>query len=54
VSDSGEPVEGNNRSFRYTFEEPGIYRYVCSVHRDRSGRDAVIVEDGPVGGSSSG
>lgn len=52
--DSGEPRQGNNITFRYTFEQPGIYRYVCNVHRDRSGRGAVIVEEGQVGGPGSG
>jgi halocyanin-like protein len=47
--DSGEPVEGNNHTFRYTFEEAGIYRYVCGVHRQQTGRGAVVVVDEPVG-----
>lgn len=47
--DSGQPQRGNNVTFRYTFEEAGIYRYVCTAHRGQSGRGAVVVEDEPVG-----
>lgn len=47
--DSGEPVEGNNHTFRYTFEQAGIYRYVCGPHRQQTGRGAVVVVDEPVG-----
>lgn len=47
--DSGKPVKGNNHTFRYTFEQPGIYRYVCTPHRDSTGRGAVVAVDEPVG-----
>jgi len=47
--DSGEPEQGNDTTFRYTFEEAGIYRYVCTAHRDQTGRGAVVVVDEPVG-----
>lgn len=47
--DSGDPQRGNNTTFRYTFEEAGIYRYVCTTHREQTGRGAVVVVDEPVG-----
>ena len=47
--DSGEPQQGNNITFRYTFEEAGIYRYVCTPHRQQTGRGAIVVVDEPVG-----
>ena len=36
--DSGEPQQGDNITFRYTFGEAGIYRYVCTPHRQQTGR----------------
>lgn len=47
--DSGEPEQGNNITFRYTFDQAGIYRYVCTAHREQTGRGAVVVVDEPVG-----
>lgn len=51
--DSGPPKRGNGITYRYTFEQPGIYRYVCESHRQQSGRGAVIVVEGQVGGPGS-
>ena len=52
---SGDPRKGTGVTYSYTFEEPGIYRYVCAPHRDQGARGAVVVEEGPVGqGNESG
>lgn len=52
--DSGPPREGNGITYRYTFERPGIYRYVCEPHRDQGARGAVVVTRESVGGNGSG
>ena len=43
VLDSGTPEKGSHATYRHTFEEPGIYRYYCGVHRAQSARGAVVV-----------
>jgi plastocyanin len=42
--------------YEYTFEEPGTYRYFCSLHGTESAGmiGAVVVEDGGDGGGSGG
>lgn len=53
--DSGEPQKGTNVTFRYTFEEPGFYPYVCGAHRAQEAFGVVLVEEGQnVGGPGSG
>lgn len=51
--DSGAPQKGTEITYSYTFEEPGIYRYVCTPHRDQGARGAVVVEEGPIGASAN-
>ncbi|WP_435077097.1 plastocyanin/azurin family copper-binding protein [Halococcus sp. AFM35] len=55
VLDSGRPKEGTRVTYRHTFEEPGIYRYYCGVHRAQTARGAVVVAPGSdVGGPGAG
>jgi halocyanin-like protein len=55
VLDSGTPRRGSSITYRHTFEEPGVYRYYCGVHRAQSARGAVVVAPGSdVGGPGSG
>lgn len=40
---SSPPEVGSGTTYRYTFENPGIYRYICGVHRTRG---VVVVAPG--------
>jgi len=44
---SGDPVDGHEHTFRQTFEEPGIHRYVSEPHEDCGMRGVVRVETVP-------
>ena len=55
VLDSGTPKESGRATYRHTFEEPGIYRYICGVHRAQTARGVVVVAPkNDVGGPGSG
>jgi halocyanin-like protein len=55
VLDSGRPKEGTRVTYRHIFEEPGIYRYYCGIHRAQTARGAVVVAPGSdVGGPGAG
>jgi halocyanin-like protein len=55
VLDSGRPKEASLVTYRHTFEEPGIYRYYCGVHRAQTARGVVVVAPGSdVGGPGAG
>lgn len=55
VLDSGTPKEAGSATYRHTFDEPGIYRYICGVHRAQTARGVVVVAPGSdVGGLGSG
>jgi len=43
VFDSGEQVAGEGETFEYTFEEDGIYKYVCEPHVSLGMKGAVVV-----------
>jgi len=60
VFDSGEQVAGEGETFEYTFEEDGIYKYVCEPHVSLGMKGAVVVgtdypstDGGGDGGSGS-
>ncbi|WP_181685798.1 halocyanin domain-containing protein [Halorhabdus salina] len=42
--DSGRAVTSSDKTYEYTFEEPGTYLYVCIPHRVSGMKGAVIVE----------
>jgi halocyanin-like protein len=48
---SGEAVSEAGTTFSYTFEEPGLYRYVCEPHAQLGMKGAVFV---PGGGGDAG
>ncbi|WP_254273478.1 halocyanin domain-containing protein [Haloarcula marina] len=48
--DSGDPVAESGTTYSYTFEETGIYKYVCEPHLSLGMKGAVVV-GGPPGGS---
>jgi halocyanin-like protein len=50
--DSGDPVSSAETTYSHTFEETGIYRYVCTPHASLGMKGAVVV-GGPLGGSES-
>ena len=55
VLDSGTPQETERATYRYTFNEPGIYRYICGVHRAQTARGVIVVAPGSdVGGPGPG
>ncbi|MFC6756778.1 MULTISPECIES: halocyanin domain-containing protein [Haloarcula] len=41
--DSGEPVETEGETYEYTFEEDGIYNYVCEPHESLGMKASVVV-----------
>jgi halocyanin-like protein len=41
--ESGDPVGEAGATFRYTFEQAGIYRYYCNPHRAVGMKGAVVV-----------
>lgn len=47
--DSGEPVDDSDHTFEHTFDEPGIYLYVCEPHKSMGMRGAVLVAPGEAG-----
>jgi len=51
--DSGDAVDAEGVQFEYTFEEPGIYRYVCTPHEGLGMKGAVVV-GGPLDGGGDG
>ncbi|PSP82101.1 halocyanin domain-containing protein, partial [Halobacteriales archaeon QS_1_68_17] len=50
--DSGDPVAESGVNYEYTFEEDGIYKYVCEPHLSLGMKGAVVVGGG--GGGESG
>lgn len=55
VLNSSPPKSGESVTYRHTFDEPGIYRYFCGVHRLQTARGAVVVAPGSeVGGPGPG
>lgn len=40
---SGEPTDDASTTFEYTFEEPGVYKYVCTPHEAMGMKGAVFV-----------
>ena len=51
--DSGEAVSSADTTYSYTFEETGIYRYLCVPHESLGMKGAVVV-GGPLSGSGGG
>lgn len=52
---SGSPRAGNETTYRHTFNTPGIYQYVCGIHRIQGAHGVVIVVPGDdIGGQGSG
>ncbi len=51
--DSGDPVASADTTYSYTFEETGIYNYVCVPHESLGMKGAVVV-GGPLGESGGG
>lgn len=43
VLDSGPAVEGEDTEFEYSFESPGLHRYVCEPHESPGMKGAVFV-----------
>lgn len=41
--DSGDPVDDEDETFTYTFESPGVYRYLCEPHESQAMLGAVFV-----------
>lgn len=41
--ESGDPVGEAGATYRYTFEQTGIYRYYCNPHRAVGMKGAVVV-----------
>jgi halocyanin-like protein len=53
--DSGEPVASSGVNYEYTFEEDGIYKYVCEPHLSLGMKGAVVVgTDYPTTGGGGG
>jgi plastocyanin len=49
------PKAGSDVTYRHTFTSPGIYLYVCGIHRTQNARGAVVVAPGSdVGGPGPG
>lgn len=42
--DSGAAVPSDDATYEYTFEESGVYRYVCVPHRASGMKGVVVVE----------
>lgn len=42
--DSGSPVSSRTETYAYTFQEAEAFRYVCTPHRMRGMKGAIIVE----------
>ena len=51
--DSGSPVAEQGTTYSYTFEETGIYEYVCVPHESLGMKGAVVV-GGPLGSGGGG
>ncbi|MFC6864910.1 halocyanin domain-containing protein [Halomicroarcula sp. GCM10025817] len=51
--DSGSPVAESGTTYSYTFEEMGVYQYVCVPHESLGMKGAVVV-GGPLEGGSGG
>jgi len=51
--DSGDPVSESGTTYSHTFEETGIYKYVCTPHKSLGMKGAVVV-GGPLEGGSGG
>ncbi|MXR40332.1 halocyanin domain-containing protein [Halobaculum sp. WSA2] len=54
ASFESELVGDGGHTFEHTFEEAGVYRYVCTPHKALGMKGAVVVGDVEVGGSSDG
>ncbi|MDS0277636.1 halocyanin domain-containing protein [Halomicroarcula sp. S1AR25-4] len=52
--DSGDPVAEAGTTYSYTFEETGIYKYVCEPHLSLGMKGAVVVGGPPGGGGGGG
>jgi len=51
--DSGDPVSEEGTTYSHTFEEYGVYKYVCTPHKGLGMKGAVVV-GGPLEGGSAG
>ncbi|MFB6222193.1 MAG: halocyanin domain-containing protein, partial [Haloarcula sp.] len=51
--DSGDPVSEGGTTYSHTFEEMGVYKYVCTPHKSLGMKGAVVV-GGPLDGGSAG
>ncbi|MDS0280900.1 halocyanin domain-containing protein [Haloarcula onubensis] len=47
--DSGDPVSEQGATYSHSFEETGIYKYVCEPHAGLGMKGAVVVEEGTPG-----
>lgn len=47
--DSGELVDDKGHTYQYTFDQPGIFKYVCDPHRSLGMKGAVFVALGDPG-----
>jgi len=47
--DSGNAVSDSGTTYSHTFEETGIYKYVCTPHKSLGMKGAVVVEEGTPG-----
>jgi halocyanin-like protein len=48
--DSGDPVDEAGTTYEYTFEEPGIYKYICEPHVSLGMKGAIVVGAPPGAG----
>jgi halocyanin-like protein len=52
--DSGDAVQAEGTTYSYTFEETGIFKYLCEPHASLGMKGAVVVREGePAGGEGS-
>lgn len=47
---SGDPIDDRGETYEYTFDEPGVYRYVSEPHAECGMRGVVRVESVPESG----
>ncbi len=51
--DSGTPAADGETTFEHTFEETGVYEYVCTPHSTLGMKGAVVVREGSAGGATA-
>ena len=47
---SGQLVETKGHTFTYTFDNPGVFRYICNPHQSLGMKGSVFVSLGQLGG----